>query len=206
MSADTVTPTGVQVGVGVKTASVHKEFTQGSSRPTGNSFDVMINGEGFFSLQKENGEIVYSRDGSLKADAQGRMMSTNGYLLTPPITIPPGTVNVAISALGVVNAKDSQGKVSQIGQIEIVNFMNPSGLLAMGGNAYQASEASGAPTQGVPGNNGMGTLEQGQLETSNVNIVTEMVNMIQAQRAYEMNSKVMQAADQMLQVSNNVVK
>lgn len=206
VSADTTTPTGVQVGVGVKTASVHKEFSQGASKPTNNPMDMLINGDGFFAMQKENGEIVYSRDGAFKIDAQGRMMNSQGHLLQPPITIPPNTAGVSISPTGVVTARDNEGRNNQIGQIEIVNFVNPSGLAALGGNQYQATDASGAPIQGAPGTNGLGVLEQGHLEASNVNVVNEMVNMIQAQRAYEMNSKVMQAADQMLQVSNNVLK
>jgi len=206
VSADTTTPTGVQVGVGVKTASVHKEFSQGASKPTNNPMDMLINGDGFFAMQKETGEIVYSRDGAFKIDAQGRMMNSQGHLLQPPITVPPNTAGITISPTGVVTAKDNEGRTNQIGQIEIVNFVNAAGLAALGGNQYQATDASGAPIQGTPGTNGLGVLEQGHLEASNVNVVNEMVNMIQAQRAYEMNSKVMQAADQMLQVSNNVLK
>jgi flagellar basal-body rod protein FlgG len=206
VSADTTTPTGVQVGVGVKTASVHKEFAQGASKPTGNPMDLLVNGDGFFSVQKENGEIAYTRDGSFKIDAQGRMLTSSGHLLQPAITIPPNTAGVTISPTGSVVARDNEGKTNQIGQIELVNFINASGLSAMGGNLYQATDASGAPVQGTPGTNGLGMLEQGHLEASNVNVVNEMVNMIQAQRAYEMNSKVMSAADQMLQVSNNVLK
>lgn len=206
VSADTTTPTGVQVGVGVKTASVHKEFSQGASKPTNNPTDMLINGDGFFSVQKENGEIAYTRDGAFKIDAQGRMLTSQGHLLQPAITVPPNAAGITISPTGLVIAKDNEGKTSQIGQIELVNFINPSGLTALGGNLYQATEASGAPVQGTPGGNGLGMLEQGYLEASNVNVVNEMVNMIQAQRAYEMNSKVMSAADQMLQVSNNVLK
>lgn len=206
VSAETTTPTGVQVGVGVKVSSVHKEFAQGASKPTGNPMDMLINGDGFFSVQKETGEIQYTRDGSFKIDAQGRMLTSQGHLIQPPITVPPNTAGVTISPTGIVMAKDNEGKTNQIGQIEIVNFINPSGLSAMGGNLYQATEASGAPVQGTPGTNGLGVLEQGHLEASNVNVVNEMVNMIQAQRAYELNSKVMSAADQMLQVSNNVLK
>ncbi len=206
VSADTQAPTGVQVGVGVKTSSVHKVFEQGASKVTNNPLDLMINGEGFFSVQKENGEIAYTRDGSFKVDAQGRILTSSGYLMTPPINIPPATASIGISPVGIVTAKDSKGIETQVGQIQLVNFMNASGLSALGGNLFQASEASGTPQQGTPGNGGIGNIEQGHLEASNVNVVTEMVNMIQAQRAYEMNSKVMSAADQMLQVSNNVVK
>lgn len=206
VSPDTTTPTGVQVGVGVKTASVHKIFEQGAAKITANPMDLMINGDGFFAVQKENGEIAYTRDGAFKIDASGRMMTNSGHLLQPPITVPPGSAGIEVTSTGIVNSKDAEGKVQQIGQIEIVNFVNPSGLSSLGGNLYQVSEASGGPTQGVPGSNGLGNIEQGHLEAANVNVVNEMVNMIQAQRAYEMNSKVIQAADQMLQVSNNVLK
>ncbi len=206
VSADTQMPTGVQVGVGVKASSISKNFEQGAAKVTNNALDVMINGQGFFSIQKDNGEIAYTRDGSFKIDANGRMMNSSGYLLNPPINVPPGTNGVTIAPNGTVSARDAQGNLNQIGQIEIFNFVNPAGLLAEGGNLYKISEASGAPTQGVPDSAGFGSLEQGHLEASNVNVVNEMVNMIQAQRAYEMNSKVIQAADQMMQVSNNVMK
>lgn len=206
VSADSNLPTGVQVGVGVKTASVHKEFTMGAAKPTGNQNDMMINGDGFFSVIKENGETVYTRDGSFKVDGTGRVMTSNGHLLQPPLTIPPNSTGFNVSPTGIVTSTDDKGKESQIGQVEIASFMNPAGLLAIGGNEYQVSESSGAPVQGQPGSNGLGVIMQRQLEASNVNIVTEMVNLIQAQRAYEMNSKVMSTADQMLQVSTNVVK
>jgi flagellar basal-body rod protein FlgG len=206
VSADTVAPTGVQVGVGVKTSSVHKDFTPGAAKPTGNQLDLLINGDGFFLVQRENGESAYSRDGSFKIDGQGRMMNSSGHLLQPAITIPPTSTKITVAPNGGVSSTDSNGQVTQIGQIELITFVNPAGLNAIGGNLYQASDASGAPTQGVPGSNNFGQIEQYKLEASNVNVVTEMVNMIQAQRAYEMNSKVMSAADQMLQVSTNVIK
>jgi flagellar basal-body rod protein FlgG len=206
VSADTNLPTGVQVGVGVKTASVHKEFTMGNAKLTGNQNDMMIEGDGFFSVLKENGETVYTRDGSFKVDAQGRLLTTSGYVVQPAITIPQGSTGFSVSPTGIVTAQDDKGKQTQIGQIELVTFMNPAGLKAIGGNIYQASDSSGAPVQGTPGGPGIGTILQHNLESSNVNLVSEMVNLIQAQRAYEMNSKVMQAADQMLQVSNNVLK
>ncbi|MCO5142372.1 MAG: flagellar basal-body rod protein FlgG [Oligoflexia bacterium] len=206
VSADAVSPTGVQVGVGVKTASVHKNFEQGAAKTTGEPLDLLIDGDGFFTVTKENGEPAYTRDGSFKVDAQGRMMSSSGLLISPAITVPPGTASVSIAPTGLVEAKDSEGRTNQIGQIELVNFINPAGLKSVGGNLYQISDASGAPAQGNPGTAGLGMIAQGKLEASNVNVVNEMVNMIQAQRAYEFNSKVMQAADQMLQVSNNVLK
>lgn len=206
ITADTNAPTGVQVGTGVKTASVSKDFAQGSAKATNNHWDLLIDGEGFFSVQKDNGELAYTRDGGFKTDGNGRVMTNSGLLLQPAITVPQGSTGISIGRNGIVTSTDSEGKQSQIGQIELVNFVNPAGLLAAGGNVYQATDASGAPVQGQPGNGGLGAIEQGKLEASNVNVVTEMVNMIQAQRAYEMNSKVMSAADQMLQVSNNVIK
>lgn len=206
VSADTNAPTGVQVGVGVKTASVHKEFTPGAAKPTGNQLDFLIQGDGFFTVQKENGELAYTRDGSFKVDAQGRVVNSSGLLMVPNLTIPPNSAGVTVSPNGIVNSRDSEGRTTQLGQLEIVSFINPAGLTALGGNLYQPSDSSGAPVQGAPGTNGLGSVEQYKLEASNVNVVTEMVNMIQAQRAYEMNSKVMSAADQMLQVSNNVLK
>lgn len=206
VSADTNLPTGVQVGVGVKTASVHKEFTIGNAKATGNQNDMMIQGDGFFSVLKDNGETVYTRDGAFKVDAQGRVLTSSGYVLQPAITVPPGTTGFSVAPNGIVMAQDDKGQQAQIGQIELVAFTNPAGLKAMGGNTYQVSDSSGAPVQATPGTGNMGTILQHNLESSNVNLVSEMVNLIQAQRAYEMNSKVMQAADQMLQVSNNVLK
>ncbi|MGZ3650231.1 MAG: flagellar basal-body rod protein FlgG [Bdellovibrionota bacterium] len=206
VSADAVMPTGVQVGVGVKTASVHKEFTMGAAKPTGSQYDMMIQGDGFFPVAKESGEVVYTRDGSFKVDAGGRMLTTSGHVVQPPITIPAGSTGFTVSPTGIVTSRDANNKETQVGQMEIVSFTNPSGLNAIGGNEYQVSESSGAPVQGTPGSGGLGNIMQYNLESSNVNIVNEMVNLIQAQRAYEMNSKVMSAADQMLQVSTNVVK
>jgi flagellar basal-body rod protein FlgG len=166
----------------------------------------MVNGDGFFAVQKENGELLYTRDGALKLDASGRVVNSSGYPMVPSLTVPPATSKITISPLGLVEALDANGKSQQIGQIELATFTNQQGLRNVGGNMYQVTEASGAPSQGNPGANGIGVIEQGKLETSNVNMVGEMVNMIQAQRAYEMNAKVMQAADQMLQVSTNVLK
>ncbi|MGZ3703629.1 MAG: flagellar hook-basal body protein, partial [Bdellovibrionota bacterium] len=206
VSADAVMPTGVQVGVGVKTASVHKEFTMGAAKPTGSQYDMMIQGDGFFPVAKESGEVVYTRDGSFKVDAGGRMLTTSGHVVQPPITIPAGSTGFTVSPTGIVTSRDANNKETQVGQMEIVSFTNPSDLNAIGGNEYQVSESSGAPVQGTPGSGGLGNIMQYNLESSNVNIVNEMVNLIQAQRAYEMNSKVMSAADQMLQVSTNVVK
>lgn len=206
VSPDTNAPTGVQVGVGVKTASVAKDFTPGAVKSTGRQFDFLIDGDGFFSVQRENGEQAYTRDGSFKVDGQGRLMSSSGHLVNPAITIPPDSAGISVSPTGIVSSRSPDGQTNQIGQLELVTFVNPSGLNSIGNNLYQISDSSGQPVQGAPGTAGRGMIQQYALESSNVNVVNEMVNMIQAQRAYEMNSKVMSAADQMMQVSNNVIK
>lgn len=204
--AETVSPTGVQVGIGVKTGSVHKEFEVGPIKITNRELDVAINGEGFLTVVNDNGETLYTRDGNLQRGPDGRLMTVHGHVLQPAITIPPNTTGVQISPKGVVTTVDINGKRQDIGQIELVGFINNSGLRAMGGNLYQISDASGEPVQGRPGTGNLGELQSGALEGSNVNVVSEMVNMITAQRAYEMNSKVMQSADAMMNTTNNVLR
>lgn len=204
-TGDTNKPTGIQVGVGVRTASIHKEFEQGAAKVTNGPLDMMIDGNGFFTVQTDNG-VAFTRDGSFTRDGQGRVLTKNGHLLVPNITIPPGTVNIQIAPNGVVEAVDQNGQKNELGQVQLANFLNPSGLKALGANLYQQSDASGDPAQGIAGQNGYGIIRQGSIEGSNVNVVNEMVNMIQAQRAYEMNSKVMSSADQMLQTTNGVIK
>lgn len=202
---NSISPTGVQVGLGVKTAAVGKDFTQGSTQMTGRPFDLEIQGQGFFPVQTPNGQIAYTRDGSFKKGPDGRMQDKNGNAIVPEITIPPQATSVSIASDGAVSIITGENFVPQnIGQIQLVNFVNPAGLRAMGGNLFMPTNASGLPQQGVPGSGGLGSVAQGQLETSNVNIMDEMVNMIRAQRAYETNSKVMQAADQMLQSVNTL--
>ncbi|MGE0763559.1 MAG: flagellar basal-body rod protein FlgG [Bdellovibrionales bacterium] len=197
------TPTGVQVGLGVKTSAVQKDFEQGSTKITKNALDMEINGSGFFPVQQPNGQIAYTRDGAFKKGADGRLQDRNGNLLQPEIVIPPNATGVEISGNGQVSILVDLNTVPQnIGQIQLVNFVNPAGLKSIGSNLFLPSNSSGLPQQGTPGDNGMGSLSQGQLETSNVNIVDEMVNMITAQRSYETNSKVIQASDQMLQAIN----
>ena len=203
---DSQSPTGVQVGTGVKTASVHKDFSQGVPKPTKNPLDLMVSGQGFFALQRDNGEVVYTRDGTFKLDNTGRIVSTSGMLLNPTITIPSDAQGISIAPNGEVSVRDSAGKQNAVGKIDLVNFVNASGLLAAGGNSFAASEASGPPIQSAAGENGLGNILQGHLEASNVNLVEEMVNMIQAQRAYEMNTKVLSTADNMMSASNNVIK
>lgn len=201
--ANSVSPTGVQVGGGVKTSAVQKDFEQGSTKITKNPFDIEIDGAGFFPVQLSNGQIAYTRDGAFKKGADGRLQDKNGNILQPEIVVPPNATGVEIAPNGqVAITVDLQTQPQSIGQLQLVNFVNPAGLRAIGQNLFVPSNSSGLPQQGVPGDTGLGSLSQGQLETSNVNIVDEMVNMITAQRSYETNSKVIQASDQMLQAIN----
>ncbi len=200
-----VSPSGVQTGLGVKTAATQKNFDIGSAHMTNKPLDIMIEGTGFFPIQNEDGQIAYTRDGAFQKDPNGRIVTKNGRPLIPEITIPPGTTGIQIDPNGQVQITVSGSDQPQtIGNIELVNFINPAGLKSLGKNLYSPTPASGQPTQGAPGTAGMGQLAQGQIESSNVNIVDEMVNMITAQRSYEMNSKAVQAADQMLQTLNNL--
>ncbi len=202
---NSISPTGVQVGLGVKTAAVDKDFTQGSTKITNGAFDLEISGSGFFPVQTPNGQIAYTRDGAFKKGPDGRIQDRNGNLLTPEITIPADASGVEIGASGQVQIITGDNpQPTSIGQVQLVSFVNPAGLKAIGGNLFMPTGSSGLPQQGTPGQPGFGQLAQGQLETSNVNIVDEMVNMIQAQRAYETNSKVIQASDQMLQSTNSL--
>jgi len=197
---DTRLPSGLQLGTGVRVVATQKEFTEGNMQITEQPLDVAINGRGFLQILQADGTIAYSRNGQLQTDGEGQLVNNEGYLIEPAIVIPEGTDRITISTDGVVNAY-APGDVEpqQIGDILLVDFVNPSGLQAIGGNMYRETVASGNPIQAAPGENGMGTLLQGQLESSNVDIVEEMVNMISTQRAYEMNSKVVSTADQMLQ-------
>jgi flagellar basal-body rod protein FlgG len=203
--ANSISPTGVQVGLGVKTNSIQRDFAQGSTTITKNALDVEIQGAGFLPVQLPSGQIAYTRDGALKKGPDGRIQDKNGNVLQPEIVIPQGATGVEISPDGQVNIITGLNTVPQsIGQMQLINFVNPAGLKSLGGNLFIPTNASGLPQQGIPGTNGLGMVAQGQLETSNVNIVDEMVNMIGAQRAYETNSKVIQASDQMLQYMNNL--
>lgn len=202
---NSTSPTGVQVGSGVRTAAVSKDFEQGSTKITDNPFDIEIRGSGFFPMQMPNGQIGYTRDGSFKKGTDGRLQDKNGNVLQPEITIPPNAAGVEISGDGQVQIILENSTVPQsVGQIQLVGFVNPAGLKSLGGNVYMPTASSGLPQQANPGQAGLGTIAQGQLETSNVNIVDEMVGMITTQRAYETNSKVIQASDQMLQAINNM--
>lgn len=198
-------PNGVQTGLGVKTAAVQKDFDSGNANITKNTFDIMIEGSGFFQVQTPDGQMAYTRDGAFRKNAEGRLVDKNGNFLQPEVTIPPDVKGVEIASDGAVRTIQGLNEApQQVGQIDIANFVNPAGLKALGKNLFSQTPASGQPITSRPGLNGTGYLAQGQIETSNVNIVDEMVNMITAQRAYETNSKVLQASDQMLQSINNM--
>ncbi|ODT33965.1 MAG: flagellar basal body rod protein FlgG [Hydrogenophaga sp. SCN 70-13] len=193
-------PTGLQIGLGVRTVATSRNFTQGSLQQSGNALDVAVNGAGFFQVEMPDGTTAYTRDGSFQRDAQGRMVTSSGFPLTAGITLPAETESVTVSSDGIVTVKlPGQTQPQQVGQIELANFVNPAGLEPMGQNLFRESVASGAPVDGAPGTTGMGVLMQGYTEQSNVNVVQELVDMIQTQRAYEMNSKSIQTSDQKLQ-------
>ncbi len=202
---NSITPTGVQVGTGVRTSAVQRDMTPGNTTITKNPFDIQIEGTGFFQVLTPDGQMAYTRDGQFKKDASGRVVDKNGNALQPEITVPAEATGVEISSSGQVSiSTGTNGEVRQIGQIDIANFVNPTGLKALGKNLFGQSPASGQPITVRPGLQGTGFLSQGQVESSNVNIVDEMVNMITAQRAYETNSKAIQAADEMLKSVNNL--
>lgn len=203
--ANSFSPNGVQVGLGVRTAAIQKDFENGSAQVTKNPLDMQIEGAGFFKVLTPDGDVAYTRDGAFKKDPSGRVIDKNGNLLQPEITIPPNVSGIEVAPSGEVRVIVGLGDAPQtLGSIEVINFVNPAGLRAAGKNLFTQTPASGQPVPNRPGLNGAGYIAQGQLETSNVNIADEMVNMITAQRAYETNSKVIQASDQMLQSVNNL--
>ena len=192
-------PTGLHLGLGVRTVATSRNFTQGSLQQSNNNLDVAINGNGFFGVTMPDGTIGYTRDGSFQLDAQGRLVTSSGLPVANGITIPPGTTAVSISADGAVSALLPGNPAPQpMGQLAMSSFINPAGLEPIGQNLFKESAASGQPQEGTPGTNGLGVIKQGMLETSNVNVTEELVNLIQAQRVYEMNSKAIQTSDQML--------
>jgi len=196
-------PTGIQVGHGSRVVATSKVFTEGELTQTGEQLDLAVNGDGFFQVQMPDGTLAYTRDGALKRSSTGQITTSDGLPLQggwQPIAA--GTTGITISSTGEVTATSSSG--TQNFQVQLVRFTNPAGLNSVGGNLYTESLASGTPETGTPGENGYGTLQQGYLEMSNVKVVQEMVNMIVAQRAYEVNSKSVQSADEMMQESNNL--
>jgi flagellar basal-body rod protein FlgG len=196
----TTLPTGLQVGLGTRAVATSRTFTQGSLQQTGNTLDVAVNGNGFFQIQMPDGTTGYTRAGSFQTNAQGQIVTNNGYTVQPGITIPATATNVTVGTDGTVTALlPTQTTPQTVGKLQLANFINPAGLDPKGQNIYAETAASGTPTVGTPGQNGLGTMQQGFVETSNVNVVEELVGMIQTQRAYELNSKSISTADQMLQ-------
>ncbi len=202
---DATVPEGAQVGLGVRTAAVRTLQIQGALTNTGNSLDLAINGRGWFQVTTPAGDTVYTRDGAFNTNAQGQLVTADGYTVTPPILIPQTATSVTVSQTGLVTATiPGQTAPQSLGQLTVANFINEAGLQALGSNLFQQTTASGQPTVGVPGDTAFGIIQQGYLESSNVDPVAEITNLIAAQRAYEMNSKVIQAADQMSGTISNM--
>jgi flagellar basal-body rod protein FlgG len=199
-SQDTQLPSGLSLGTGARVVATEKMFTQGSLNVTDNSLDVAISGRGFFQVLMPDGTQGYTRDGSFQVNAQGSLVTSTGYVVQPAITIPDGAQSVSIGTDGVVSVQVAgQAAPTQVGTLQLVDFINPAGLQPRGENLLVESAASGAPQTGTPGLNGLGTTVQGALEASNVNVVEELIGMIETQRAYEMNSKAISTTDQMLE-------
>jgi flagellar basal-body rod protein FlgG len=203
-SQDTQLPTGLHLGTGVRVVATEKMYTQGNLTQTGNALDVAVNGRGFFQILLPDGTMAYTRDGSFKVSAQGELVTSSGFAVQPGINIPDGAQSVTIGADGTVSVQlPGQAQATQIGTLQLVDFVNPAGLQPRGENMLVESAASGPPQPGTPGLNGLGLLVQGSLESSNVNVVEELVNMIETQRAYEMNSKAISTTDRMLEYVTN---
>jgi flagellar basal-body rod protein FlgG len=203
-SSDTVAPVGLSLGTGVRVVATEKSYTQGNMTQTGNSLDVAINGRGFFQVLLPDGTMGYTRDGSFKTSPTGELVTSSGYAVQPGITLPTSTQSVSVGTDGTVSVTlAGQSQPSQIGQLQLFDFINPAGLQARGENMLTETAASGTAQGGTPGQSGLGSVEQGSLESSNVNVVEELVNMIETQRAYEMNSKAISTTDQMLQYITN---
>jgi flagellar basal-body rod protein FlgG len=202
---NTRTPTGVQIGMGVRTVATQRMHEEGALQQTGNSLDVAIEGDGMFPITLPNGQTAYTRDGALKLDVEGRLVNSEGYPLATDITIPPDAQAVSIGADGIVTVTlPNEPEAVEVGQLQLTTFANPAGLATMGKNLYLETAASGSPVTTEPGSDGTGTLSQGALELSNVKVVEEMIDLISGQRAYEINSRVIKAADEMLQQTANL--
>ncbi len=203
-SQDTEAPSGLSLGTGVRVVATEKLYTQGSLSTTGNALDVAVTGRGFFQVELPDGTTGYTRDGAFQLNAQGELVTSSGYRVQPGITIPDGSQSITIGSDGVVSALAAgQSAPVQVGTLQLVDFVNPAGLQPRGENLLVESVASGPPQAGTPGLNGLGAVLQGSLEASNVNVVEELVNMIETQRAYEMNSKAISTTDQMLAYVTN---
>ena len=199
-SEQTNLPSGLQIGTGVRPVSTERLFSQGNLSQTSNSKDIAVKGEGFFQVQLPDGITAYTRDGSFQVDQNGQLVTSSGYQVIPAITIPTNALSMTVGRDGIVSVtQQGQTAAQQVGQLTLSTFINNSGLESMGENLYQETQSSGAPTESTPGLNGAGLLYQGYVETSNVNVAEELVNMIQTQRAYEINSKAVSTSDEMLQ-------
>jgi len=199
-SEQTNLPSGLQIGTGVRPVSTERLFSQGNLSQTSNSKDIAVKGEGFFQVQLPDGTTAYTRDGSFQVDQNGQLVTSSGYQVIPAITIPANALSMTVGRDGIVSVTtQGQTAAQQVGQLTLSTFINNSGLESLGENLYQETQSSGAPTESTPGLNGAGLLYQGYVETSNVNVAEELVNMIQTQRAYEINSKAVSTSDEMLQ-------
>lgn len=203
-SQDTMAPSGLALGTGVRVVATEKLYTQGNLSQTGNPLDLAIQGRGFFQVMLPDGTMAYTRDGSFQVNAEGELVTSSGYRLQPGISIPDGAQSITVGSDGVVTVQVAgQATPTQVGTLQLVDFVNPAGLQARGENLLLESAASGSAQAGTPGLDGLGSLAQGSLESSNVNVVEELVNMIETQRAYEMNSKAIKTTDQMLEYVSN---
>jgi len=201
----TKSPTGVEVGLGVRTTAINKIFAEGSLKQTDNELDVAITGKGFFKLQLPDGTEVYSRNGALKIDENGTIVNSDGYRIIPEIVVPEDATQLSIGIDGIVTVVQAgQTQATQIGQMNLTNYINPAGLHALGDNLYIETDSSGPPLEGIPGVDGLGVLRQGFVELSNVQLVVELTDLITGQRAYDSNSKVITTSDEMLQTTNNL--
>ncbi|MEA4882372.1 MAG: flagellar basal-body rod protein FlgG [Clostridia bacterium] len=205
VAAGSKVPTGIQVGLGTRAAAIQKVFSQGDFVQTENPLDLVIEGDGFFQVLMPDGSTAYTRTGAFKMDAEGRIVTSDGFVMQPEIVIPEDATNISIGTDGTVTIKRAGAEdAEELGQIQLVRFLNPGGLTSLGRNLYKSTAASGQAAVGTPGLTGMGTIAQQFLEMSNVKVVEEMVNMIIAQRAYEVNSKAIQTSDEMLATANNL--
>ncbi len=207
-SGNVAVPVGTQIGSGTRLSGTTKVYSSGTLEPTDRKLDVAIEGDGFFAVTLPDGSLGYSRDGTLQLNAEGKLVTSQGHILQPEITVPQDTIDISIDPEGRVSGTTAgnPNAATQFGQLTIHRFLNPSGLLAVGGNVGRQTEASGPPLTSTPGLNGLGLLRQGFIERSNVQIVNELVNLIVAQRAYEVNSRAIQASDQMLSTATNIIR
>ena len=203
-SADTQLPSGLMLGLGVRTVATEKLFNQGNLVETGNAFDMAIEGRGFFEVLMPDGSQAFTRDGSFQVDAQGQLVTSSGFVVQPAITIPEGAQSISGAGDGTVSVVIPGSSIAtQVGNLQVTDFINPAGLQPLGKNLFAETASSGTPSAGNPGLNGLGTVMQGFIESSNVNVVEELVNMIETQRAYEINSRAISTSDQMLQFMTN---